>query len=185
MARVEDLWVRKDKTRTPVYGKGKRYRAEWTPPGENKQRKSFTTKAAAMAFLAEQVSAINQGTYVTSQKKVLFADYAEAWQRHQLDQRDSSREQIAAKFKLYIVPSFGKRSLDTIQRRDVQTAVGDWAESLAPSTVKVTYGYLSALFKAAVLDGLIAKTPCVGIKLPAVEDVPVVPLRTEVVQLLA
>ena len=52
MTRVKDLWVRKDKTGTPVYGKGKRYRAEWTPPGQNKQRKSFATKAAAMDFLA-------------------------------------------------------------------------------------------------------------------------------------
>lgn len=185
MARVEDLWVRKDKTRTPVYGKGKRYRAEWTPPGQNKQRKSFTTKAAAMDFLAAQVSAINQGTYVTSRRKVLVSDYAETWQRHQLDQRGSSRESITTKFKLYIVPSFGKKTLDTVHRSDVQEAVGEWAETLAPATIKVTYGYLAAMFKAAVLDGLIPKSPCVGIKLPTVEDVPVVPLRTEVVQLLA
>jgi integrase len=185
MARVEDLWVRKDKTRTPVYGKGKRYRAEWTPPGQNKQRKSFATKAAAMDFLAEQVEGMNKGTYVARRKRVLLADYAATWQKHQLHQRSSSREQITAKFKLYILPSFEHRALDAIQRADVQEAVGEWSESLAPSTVKVTYGYLASMFKAAVLDGAVAKTPCVGIKLPTVEDVPVVPLRTEKVQELA
>lgn len=185
MARVEDLWVRKDKTRTPVYGKGKRYRAEWTPPGQNKQRKSFATKAAAMDFLAEQVAGMNRGTYVASRKKILFGDYAEKWRKSQLQHRPSSRESVEGKLRRYIIPTLGSRALDSISRADVQDAVGEWSGSLAPSSVKVTYGYVSAIFKTAVLDGVIAKSPCVGIKLPTVEDVPVVPLRTEVVQMLA
>ncbi|MBT2594693.1 site-specific integrase [Arthrobacter sp. ISL-72] len=75
--------------------------------------------------------------------------------------------------------------MDSIHRTDVQEAVGEWSESLAPSTVKVTYGYLASMFKAAVLDGVVAASPCVGIRLPTVEDVAVVPLRTEKVQELA
>lgn len=185
MARVEDLWVRKDKSRTPVYGKGMRYRAEWTPPGEKKHRKSFSTKAAAMDYLAEQVAAMNKGTYVARRRKVLLSDYAETWQKHQRHQRPSSQSQIAAKFKNYIIPTFGHRALDAIQRADIQEAVGDWAESLAPSTLKVTYGYLASMYKAAVLDHVVATSPCVGINLPAVVDVAVVPLRTEKVQELA
>jgi integrase len=185
MARVEDLWVRKDKTRTPVYGKGMRYRAEWAEPGGKKIRKSFPTKAAAMDYLAHQVSAINQGVYVTRRQAVLLSDYAVKWQRDQLHHRDSSREQVTAKMKLYIVPSLGHLTLDSIQRVDIQAAVGEWSASLAPSTVKVTYGYLSAMLKAAVLDGVLAKSPCVGIRLPKIEPEAVVPIRTEVVQQLA
>lgn len=56
------MWVRKDKTHTAPYGEGQRYRAEWIPPGENKQQKSLTTRAAAKDFLAEQVAAMNKGT---------------------------------------------------------------------------------------------------------------------------
>ncbi|RAX43822.1 hypothetical protein DQ354_18670 [Arthrobacter sp. AQ5-06] len=138
MARVEDLWVRKDKTRTPVYGKGMRYRAEWTEAGGKKIRKSFPTKAAAMDYLADQVSAINGGTYITRRKQVLLKDYARVWEGHQLDQRASSREQVAAKLKLYIIPTLGDKALDAIQRIDVQAAVGEWSATLAPSTVKVT-----------------------------------------------
>lgn len=185
MARVEDLWVRKDKTRTPVYGKGMRYRAEWQPLGENKQRKSFATKAAAMAFLAEQVSGMNRGTYVTSRKKILLSDYAAAWEKNLLHQRPTSKEQIQGKLRLYIVPTLGRYALDAVSRADVQEAVGEWSESLAPSTVKLTYSYLAAMFKAAVLDGVIAKSPCIGINLPTVEGIAIVPLRTEVVQMLA
>ncbi|MGN7250100.1 tyrosine-type recombinase/integrase [Arthrobacter sp. SAFR-014] len=185
MARVEDRWIRKDKTRTPLYGKGLRWRAEWTPPGATKQRQSFATKAAAEHFLAEQVTAMNRGTYVRSRKKTLFPDYARAWQKSQLQHRDSSKEQVEAKLKLYIIPSFENVSLDEIRREDVQEAVGDWSESLAPSTVKLTYSYLSAIFKSAVLDGHIQKTPCVKIRMPEVEHEAVIPLRTDVVQRLA
>lgn len=185
MARVEDRWIRKDKTRTPLYGKGLRYRAEWTPPGEAKQRQSFATKAAATAFLAEQVTALNQGTYVGRRQKVLLSDYAEQWQKDQLHNRDSSREQVTAKMKLYIIPSLGKKALGDIRREDVQAAVGEWAESLAPSTVKVTYGYLAAMFKAAVLDGKVQKSPCLSISLPKLEAEAVIPLRTETVRALA
>lgn len=185
MARVEDLWVRKDKTRTPVYGKGMRYRAEWTEPGGKKKRKSFRTKASAQDHLAKQVNAINTGTYVAGQNRVLFEEYAQTWQEHQLHQRSSSREQITNKFRLHILPAFEGQTLDSIRRVDIQAAVGEWAADLAPSTVKVTYGYVAALFKAAVLDGAIPKSPCVGIRLPKVEESAIIPLRTEVVQLLA
>lgn len=185
MARVEDRWIRKDKTRTPLYGKGLRWRAEWTPPGESKQRQSFATKEAAKAFLAAQVTAVNQGTYVRTRQKTLLSDYAEQWRKAQLHHRASSREQVEAKLKLYIIPSLGKRALDDIRREDVQAAVGEWSESLAASTVKVTYGYLAAMFKAAVLDGKVQKTPCVSIRLPKIEPEAVVPLRTDVVQRLA
>lgn len=63
--------------------------------------------------------------------------------------------------------------------------MGDWAETLAPSTLKVTYGYLASMVKAAVLDHMVAKSPCVGFNLAAVVDVAVVPLRTEKVQEVA
>lgn len=185
MARVEDRWIRKDKTRTPLYGKGLRWRAEWTPPGGTKQRQSFATKAAAESFLAEQVSALNRGDYTRRRKKVLLADYAEKWQKDQLHHRDSSREQVEVKMRVYIVPSLGHLTLDSIHRSDVQDAVAEWSDSLAPSTVKLTYGYLSAMFKAAVLDGVIPKSPCVKIRMPKVEPEAVVPLKTETVQRLA
>lgn len=185
MARIEDRWVRGDKTRTPRYGQGLRYRAEWTPPGETKKRKSFATKKAAEAFLADQVSDINRGTYVTSRKKILLRVYAEKWQQDQLHQRDSSREQITARFRINIIPSLGGKPLDVVERADVQAAVGEWSRTLAPSTVRVAYSYLATMYKAAVLDGHVRSTPCVSIKLPKVEDVPVVPLKAAVVQAIS
>lgn len=117
--------------------------------------------------------------------KILLTDYAETWQKTQLHHRSSSREQVTANLRLCILPSLGHFTLDAVHRADVQSAAGEWSELLAPSTIKVTYGYLSAIFKAAVLDGHIQKGPCLSIRLPKVEDVAVIPLRTETVQRLA
>jgi integrase len=54
MARVEDRWVRKDRTRTAEYGKGLRWRVVWTE-GTAERKKSFKAKDAAQAFLAAKV----------------------------------------------------------------------------------------------------------------------------------
>ena len=53
--RVEDRWVRKDRTRTPEHGKGLRWRAVWTEGGKE-HKKSFATKDAATRHVANQVT---------------------------------------------------------------------------------------------------------------------------------
>jgi integrase len=53
--RVEDRWHRKDRTRTPDYGKGSRWRAVWTDDKGVERKKSFHTKDAAKAFLEDKI----------------------------------------------------------------------------------------------------------------------------------
>lgn len=121
--------------------------------------------------------------------KVLLFDYAELWQKHQRHQKPSSegpdRRQVQELHHPHIrepgprLRSAGGHSGDG----------GDWAETPepstetpAPSTLKVTYGYLVSMYKAAVLFHVVGPSPCVGMNLPAVVDVAVVPLATEKVQ---
>jgi integrase len=65
-----------------------------------------------------------------------------------------------------IVPTFGGAPLASLRRSDVRGWVVDMTRDLAPTTVVSYYRCLAAIMKAAVDDGLIAKSPCVGIKLP-------------------
>jgi integrase len=51
--RVEDRWLRKDRTRTADYGKGARWRAVWTEKGIER-KKAFKVKDAATRFLADK-----------------------------------------------------------------------------------------------------------------------------------
>jgi integrase len=59
------------------------------------------------------------------------------------------------------------------------------SESLAPATVEVVFRHTASVFKCAVADGLIARSPCEHVKLPRRERRLVVPLETETVLTLA
>lgn len=50
MSRVVDLWHRKDRTRTPRYGTGLRWRAVRTDGRGGEESRSFATKDAAQAW---------------------------------------------------------------------------------------------------------------------------------------
>src|SRR5437867_2825715 len=51
----------------------------------------------------------------------------------------------------------------------VQAWVKAKSADLSPSTLRVTYGYLAALFARAATDRLIGISPCSGIRLPDVD----------------
>jgi len=53
--RVEDRWLRKDRTRTTEHGKGLRWRAVWTEGGKER-KKSFNSKDAATRHIANQIT---------------------------------------------------------------------------------------------------------------------------------
>ena len=70
----------------------------------------------------------------------------------------------------HIEPTFGRRRRFDIRKTEVQ----GWVKSLtttkglAPATVKLVYGIFASALRAAVADDRLAKSPCIGITLPAV-----------------
>ncbi|WP_284984242.1 site-specific integrase [Arthrobacter sp. efr-133-TYG-118] len=186
MAAIEDRWQRKDKTRTDRYGQGLRWRVNWIEPDGRRRSASFAVKAAAQAKLDEVRGDLHKGVYrPVDARRTLFEDYAASWQEQQIHQRDSSRVNIDRRMRNDVLPSFTGRALEDITRQEVQAAVLTWSRTLAPATVKVSYGYLASMMKAAVLDGHLDASPCVGIRMPKIEHVPIVPLPTEQVQRIA
>lgn len=81
-------------------------------------------------------------------------------------------------FRKHITPTFGARRLSSIRTSEVQA----WVRGLelAPSTVTVVYGKLSAVFRSAVEDRLIPSSPCTrSVKLPRATGDQVVPMAPE------
>ena len=194
MAHVEDRWTRPtgqvDKRRKPIrehtarYGRGRRYVAMWTEQGQRKS-KSFDTKDAANAHLGEIARAKREGTHVLTHK-LTVAEYGEQWIDTHIHQRGSTRDQMQHKW-VYIRRDLGDLPLREVTRAHVQNAVTKWLrdDQMAPSTIHVTYGYVSGLFKAAIIDRLLGSTPCVKIKLPEVVTDKVIPLATDQVHHIA
>lgn len=67
----------------------------------------------------------------------------------------------------HILPTFGSKQLARIRPIDVQEFVtGLEAQGLSASRVRNAYFVLKPCIEAAVASGYIARSPCVGIKLP-------------------
>src|SRR6266480_3329515 len=88
-----------------------------------------------------------------------FGAYAETWLAKQVF-RPSSMERVTSNVQTHMLPTFKHRQMASIRPTDVQTWVKKLSETLAPSTVKIVYGQLTWIFSAAVVDHVIATTPC-------------------------
>ena len=74
---------------------------------------------------------------------------------------------------MHIRAIFGDRPLSSIRKGDVQAFVSGL--ELAPSSVGLVFQHLNSLLEAAAEDGLTARNPARGVKLPASADGEVVP----------
>jgi integrase len=157
-----------------------RYR---TPEGDSRM-KTFARKAEAERFGASVEVDKTKGAYVDpSGGLVTFDEYAEAWRAAQVH-RASTVEMYETHLRRHVYPTFGHRPLVGIRPTEVQAWVRGRAEVLAPSTVEVVYGIFAGIMRAAVRDQMIARTPCVDIRLPAKEPARLVPYTVDQVAAL-
>jgi len=97
---------------------------------------------------------------------VTFGTVAARWQA---TKRPSTADLYATELRRHVLPAFASMPMPDITRRDVQEWVNTLAASgLAPATVRHAY---RAVFKSvlsdAIDDGLLARSPCHRIELPA------------------
>lgn len=137
---------------------------------------------AARTFLAEVEHTKATGAFVEA-GRLTFGDYAERWRENQVH-RPSTAAQLETNLRRHVLPHFGPRPIGAIKPSDVQAWVKGRTLELAPATVVLLARYVGSIFRAAVADDLIRKSPMVGIKLPKVERARVEPLATDAVEML-
>ncbi|MBG0568089.1 tyrosine-type recombinase/integrase [Actinoplanes aureus] len=172
---VDDLWYLKERgpdgSRLPSrkHGRGKRWRVRWTDDqGEGRER-LFERKVDAERFDANVRADVSRGQYIDDRAgRVTVATLAEQWRASQLH-IDSTAIRVEHAVRLHIVPGLGQLQVGQVRRSKVQAWVRDRSFVLAPTTLRVVYGYLNAMFASAVRDRLIASSPCVDIRLPGID----------------
>jgi len=184
---VEDLWLKPDSTgkkvKTERWGKGKRWRASWTEPDGTRRSRSCVTKDEASAVLADVKVTQLSGAYIAPDRsKVTVRDVAEDWFTAQVHQRTSSLAVIRQRLDGSILPTLGHLRLEQVDRCTIQRAVTTWASQTAASTTRQSYKYTSAIFRHAVDERRIPRTPCTRINLPALSAEAVDPLTVDQVQ---
>lgn len=174
MADIDDQWhktVNGKRVRTAKFGKGRRWRARWRDESGQQRQQSFDIKPDAEKHLATVTADMLRRTYVDPKAgKVTFRDYAERWRKSQVHQ-DSSGARVESLFRNHAYPVFGDRQIASIRFsegqawiRGLEAGAGE-RNALMPATVKVLHGYVTAVFRAAVADKVIAESPFPGLKL--------------------
>ena len=143
---------------------------QWRDSHAIQHGRTFATWAEAAEFEA----AIKAGKLPRDapgrRAAVTFGTAAARWlATKQATKRPSTADLYATELRCHVLPAFAGMPLPDISRRDVQDWVNTLAASgLAPATVRHAY---RAVFKSvlndAIDDGLLARSPCHRIELPA------------------
>lgn len=145
------------------------------------RKKSFKKKSLADAFRTEIEHSLRSGTYVDPAKaKQKFETYAEDWfaiQSHSENYMSAMRSHLRTMY-----PIIGHKSIGAIKPSEIQAMVKILAQSRKPASVRTILQTAKGIFRAAHLDLVVPRNPCVGIKLPAAEKEQVHPLTEEQVQ---
>jgi len=168
---VQDLWekaVDGRRVRTDRHGKGRRWQARYHDPDGHERTRTFDRKQDAERFVATITADVLRGAYVDpAAGKVTFAEFAERWLAAQTF-AESSREAAELRLRLHASGHFGQRELRSIKPSVIQAWLRQLQQDLAASYVRTIFTNVSAVFNAAVDDGLIATNPCRAgsVKLP-------------------
>jgi integrase len=143
-----------------------RWRACWREPTGAQKSKSFETKRAASAHLAEIESSINRGNYVDPHAgKRKFGPYAEAWLKGRNDELATAARD-ASVMKVHILPRWGNVALGKVEHSAVQRWVTELGKRRSRATVAEALRLTSAVMRSAVRDRIIAFNPCEDVRLP-------------------
>lgn len=142
------------------------YRANWRDPSGRQRAKTFKTKKAARAFLAEVESTKNRGSYVDpAAGRAKFGSYAVRWLEARNDEVTTAARD-ASIMRTHVLVQWGTTPLASIEHSAVQAWVTRLGERLSPATVFECHRLTAAVLRSAVRDRLIAANPCEGVRLP-------------------
>jgi len=136
----------------------------------NGRRKSFTDpiKGVAKRRAEEFERAIRDGQPVTVNRKATVADWHAKWVATRTVEPATAAKN-ASHWRTHIAPRWGDWPLSLIGRSDVQSWVRDMTHAgSGAATVTAVYHLFSALLRDAVLEGVLAVSPCREIDLPKI-----------------
>jgi len=160
-------WVEK----TPK-DKGHAWRVGYRGPDRRQRYKTFARKADADLFAATVETDMSRGEWTDPHLgRITVTDWASQVEASRLNRRPSAIARDDSYLRNLILPTFADHTLIQVQ----PVAVQQWVAKLntagyAAATIRKAYELLARIFTAAVDSGLIARTPCRGVKLPKIEQ---------------
>lgn len=155
------------------------YVVRWRDDQGRQRKKSFARKVDADRFRAEVEHTLHAGTYIDTRAGMRpFREVAEEWRLAQ-PHRPTTVARVATQMNRHVYPAIGHRPIGAIRRSELQALVTEMARSLAASTTRMVFISVRSVFRAAILDRIIAVDPSVQISLPEVSGGQLMPLTPE------
>ncbi|MGH9132195.1 MAG: tyrosine-type recombinase/integrase [Acidimicrobiales bacterium] len=150
---------------------GRRYDVRLRDPDGRVYNRTFRTRKEAEAFEARQRADRSRGWWLDPRGADLtFEAVAKRWLAANPAKRATTRATDETMVRVHLLPVIGSRRLGSLTQPDVQALVNAWANDAAPRTVRRQYGVLRAILAYAVGADWLGRSPCRGIKLPAVTN---------------
>ncbi|MGH3482277.1 MAG: tyrosine-type recombinase/integrase [Nocardioidaceae bacterium] len=144
------------------------YRARYRDSAGREHAKHFRRKVDAQAWLDEQTAAILTGRWADPRAgQVTVREYGDRWQQSQT-WRPKTHSRVASAMKIHVYPRFGDRPIGSVRRSEVQAFVKHLGATLGkPTSVEAVYSVLRGMMRSAVVDRVLAVSPCEGVSAPS------------------
>lgn len=144
------------------------YQVRYYGPDGRLRSATFDSKKDAVDFANRTEAEIAHGAWTDPEAAAtLLGEYIARFLQTAEGWRPSTRVKVEGHIRNYIDPAFGECPIGTMRPPDIREWVAALKKhGLAPGTVRAVYFSLSLILKQAVVDGVLTRTPCVGIKLP-------------------
>lgn len=169
-------------------GKVSGWQARWRDPDGRQRKKTFPTKAAAVAHLSVIRAEMMRGQYIdlAEARQTTVAEQVRRWVASRAHNA-STAYRVDSNIRNHIEGSrLGAMNLASVRPSDVQGWVAECAKTLSPGTLKLVLGLVRGALRAAVDDRILGSSPAaVRISIPRDRAPRIVPLTVADVQALA
>lgn len=165
MASIEPIKKLNERTgKTSAVG----YRVRWRNLDGKLGKKHFKKKIDAENFAGDMERDKSRGIFTDpGQGRRKFNDVADKWRATKRGIRPRTRINIEGRLENHIRPAFGQRRINSIRPEDVRLFLAELEDKgLSASTIKAIFQTFSQIMATAEIDGIIGRTPCVGLTLP-------------------
>ncbi len=142
------------------------WRARYRDAAGREHARHFGRKVDAQRWLDEVTATVVTGQYVDPRAgRVTFREFAELWRLSGIHGAPT-QERVQRSLRLHVYPAIGDLAMGSIRPSTLQALVTRVSAKLAPSTVRVQWSVVVAIFRTAVRDKVVPSSPCEGVRLP-------------------
>jgi integrase len=144
------------------------YQVRYYSPDGKRHAKSFKTRREAVAFSNSVETDIARGSWnEPSAMSTKLSEFIQGYLDSGVHWRPASRVKVQGHIQNYVLPAFGDSRMTDIRPQDVREWIVALSKhGLAPATVRGIYSSLSRIMRQAEIDGVITRSPCLGVALP-------------------